>query len=126
MKLPSDIRFADENIREAFYKLEKGDDSERELFKLINQALDNLEENAFCGIQIPKRLIPKVYITKYSVKNIWKYDLPKAWRLIYSIVNDEIVVVSLVLEWLDHIKNRVMKLFLHLLLTNQLITTYTL
>ena len=102
MKLPSDIRFADESIREAFYKLEKGDDSERELFKFINQALDNLEENAFCGIQIPKRLIPKAYITKYGVKNVWKYDLPKAWRLIYSIVNDEIVVVSLVLEWLDH------------------------
>ena len=104
MKLPSDIRFADENIREAFYKLEKGDDSERELFKLINQALDNLEENAFCGIQIPKRLIPKEYILKFGVKNLWKYDLPKAWRLIYSVVNDEIVIVSLVLEWLDHKK----------------------
>jgi len=104
VKLPSDIRFADENIREAFYKLEKGDDSERELFKLINQALDNLEGNAFCGIQIPKKLIPKEYTKKYSVKNIWKYDLPKAWRLIYSVVNDEIVVVSLVLEWLDHKK----------------------
>lgn len=102
MKLPSDIRFADESIKEAFYKLEKGDDSERELFKFINQALDNLEENAFCGIQIPKRLIPEEYIKKYGAKNIWKYDLPKAWRLIYSIVNDEIVVVSLVLEWLDH------------------------
>jgi len=102
VKLPSDIRFVDESIREAFYKLEKGDNSERELFKFINQALDNIEENAFCGIQIPKRLIPKKYITKYGVKNVWKYDLPKAWRLIYSIVNDEIVVVSLVLEWLDH------------------------
>jgi len=104
VKLSSDIRFADESIREAFYKLEKGDDSERELFKFINQALDNIEENAFCGIQIPKRLIPKEYIIKYGVKNVWKYDLPKAWRLIYSIVNDEIVVVSLVLEWLDHKK----------------------
>ena len=102
MKLPSDIRFADESIKEAFYKLENGDDSERELFKFINQALDNIEENAFCGIQIPKRLIPKEYISKFSVKNLWKYDLPKAWRLIHSIVNDEIVVVSLVLEWLDH------------------------
>ncbi len=102
MKLPSDIRFVDESIREAFYKLEKGDNSERELFKFINQALDNIEENAFCGIQIPKRTIPKEYISKFGVKNLWKYDLPKAWRLIYSIVNDEIVVVSLVLEWFDH------------------------
>ena len=36
------------------------------------------------------------------MKNLWKYDLPKGWRLIYSIVNDEIVVVSLILEWFDH------------------------
>ncbi len=102
MKLPSDIRFADKSIQDALYKLEKGDDSERELFKLINQALDNIEENAFCGIQIPKKLIPKEYASKYSVKNLWKYDLPKGWRLIYSIVNDDIVVVSLILEWFDH------------------------
>ncbi|HHI04173.1 MAG TPA: hypothetical protein ENL45_01360 [Candidatus Woesearchaeota archaeon] len=96
------MRFADESIREAFYKLENGDDSERELFKFINQALDIIEGNAFCGIQIPKRLIPKEYISKFGVKNLWKYDLPKSWRLIYSIINDEIVVVSLVLEWFDH------------------------
>lgn len=102
MKLPSDIRFVDKSIQDAFYKLEKGDDSERELFKLINQALDNIEENAFCGIQIPKKQIPKTYAKKYGVQNLWKYDLPKGWRLIYSVVNEEIVVVSLILEWFDH------------------------
>jgi len=102
VKLPSDIRFADEGIQDSLYKLEKGDNSERELFKFINQALDNIEENAFCGIQILKKLIPKEYASKYGVKNLWKYDLPKGWRLIYSIVNDEIVVVSLILEWFDH------------------------
>ncbi|MBT3297500.1 type II toxin-antitoxin system RelE/ParE family toxin [archaeon] len=102
MKLESTLRFADDKIKEAFYKLETGDDQERELFKLINQAMDNLEENAFCGIQIPKKLIPKEYLQKYDVKNIWKYDLPRGWRLIYSILNEEIIVVSLVLEWFDH------------------------
>lgn len=59
MKLPSDIRFVDKNIQDALYKLEKGDNSEKQLYKFINQALDNIEENAFCGIQIPKKLIPK-------------------------------------------------------------------
>ena len=102
MKLSSDVRFADEKVREAFYKLENGDDQERELFKLINQAMDNIENNAFCGIQIPKKLIPKTYIQNYGVTNIWKYDLPKGWRLIYSIVRDEVIVVSLILEWFDH------------------------
>lgn len=102
MKLPSTIRFADENIKEALYKLENGDDSEKQLFKFINQALDNIEGNAFSGVQIPKRLIPKEYAVKYDVKNLWKYDLPKGWRLMYSIVNEELVVVSIILEWFDH------------------------
>jgi len=50
MKLPSDIRFADKSIQDAFYKLENGDSSEKQLYKFINQALDNIEKNAFCGI----------------------------------------------------------------------------
>lgn len=47
MKLASTMRFADEKVKEAFYKLENGDDSEKELFRLINQAIDNIEANAF-------------------------------------------------------------------------------
>lgn len=98
MRLSSAVRFKDERLQEAFYKLEKGDKSKRELFKIINQAMDNIEEDAFCGIQIPKKLIPK----EYNVKNLWKYDLPKGWRLLYSIVDEEIIVVSVILEWCDH------------------------
>ena len=101
MKLPSDIRFVDENLKKAFYKLETGDKQEKELFKLLEQAVTNIEENAFCGIQIPKKLIPQEYYKK-GIKNVWKYDLPKGWRLIYSIVNEELIVVSIVLEWFDH------------------------
>jgi hypothetical protein len=76
MKLPSQIRFFDENLKKAFYKLESGDEQEKELFKLLDQAMTNIESNAFCGIQIPKKLIPKEYINK-GVKNLWKYDLPR-------------------------------------------------
>ena len=102
MILPSEVRFVDENIKRAFYKLQEGDKSEEELFRFIDQALNNIEKNAFCGIQIPKKQIPKEYIKKYNVQNLWKYDLPNAWRLIYSIKGGKAVVVSIVLEWLDH------------------------
>lgn len=101
MKLPSTIRFFDDKIKKAFYQLENGDNSEKELFRLINQAMNNIEQNAFCGIQVPKRLIPQAYAKK-GIKNLWKYDLPRGWRLMYSIVNEEVVVVSVILEWLDH------------------------
>ena len=102
MKLPSVIRFAEADIKKAFYELESGNSFERELFKFINQAMDNLEEDAYCGIQIPKRLIPKIYLQKYHVTNLWKYDLPKGWRLIYTLKNEQVTVISVILEWLDH------------------------
>jgi len=98
VKLPSNIRFLDKNLQDVFYKLEEGDNSKKELFRLINNALDDLEKNAFCGIQIPKKLIPK----EYNVKNLWKYNLPHGWRLIYSVVDNKIIVISLILEWLNH------------------------
>ncbi len=82
MILPSETRFVEETIKESLDKLEKGDSSKKELFRFINQALNNIEINAFCGIQISKKQIPKEYIKRYDVTNLWKYDLPNAWRLI--------------------------------------------
>jgi len=102
MILPSETRFVEEIIKESFYKLEKGDSSEKELFRFINQAMNNIEKNAFCGIQIPKKQIPKEYIKKYGVTNLWKYDLPNAWRLIYSIRGGKAIIITVVLEWMTH------------------------
>jgi len=101
MRIKSTIRFVNPKIKKLFYKLEKGDKSEQELFKLINKAMDHLEQNAFAGIQIPKKLIPSEYY-KQEINNLWKYDLPKGWRLIYSIINEEALIISLILEWFDH------------------------
>jgi len=100
MKLPSKVKFADEKVKEAFSELSKVGESK--IYNWLVRAFKDIEQNAFCGIQIPKRLIPKEYIKKYKVHNLWKYNLPDAWRLIYSIENQEILVVSIVLEWMDH------------------------
>ena len=69
-------------LRKHFTNWKNGDDSEKELFRLMNQAMNNIEQNAFCGIQLPKRLIPQAY-GKKGIKNIWKYDLPRGWRFKY-------------------------------------------
>jgi len=102
MIIPSKTRFVDTSTKEAFLKLKEGDNSEKELFRFINQAMNNIENNAFCGIQIPKKQIPKEYVKKYNIENLWKYDLPNAWRLIYSIRGGKAVVISIILEWLSH------------------------
>lgn len=102
MKLPSKIKFADEALRKAFEQLKEGKGEERRLYDWLVRAFNDIEQNAFCGVQIPKRLIPREYLQKYDVHNVWKYNLPNAWRLIYSIEHQEIIVVSIVLEWMDH------------------------
>jgi hypothetical protein len=62
------------------------------LHKLLNRAFDDICENAFCGIQIPKKQIPKEYLKKYGIDNLWKYDLPKAWRLMYSVARMKLLL----------------------------------
>jgi len=93
---PSKVIFADDKIEKEFEKLDESD----ELKKYLKRAIKDIQINAFCGIQLPKRLIPKEYIQKYGVKNLWKYDLPDGWRIIYSITTPtKIHIVSIILEW---------------------------
>jgi mRNA-degrading endonuclease RelE of RelBE toxin-antitoxin system len=102
MKLPSSLKFADPKVRETFERLSAGDSKEKQLYDWLVRAFEEITENAFCGIQIPTRLIPKIYSKNYNLKNLWKYNLPDAWRLLYSIESNKVFVVSIVLEWMDH------------------------
>lgn len=101
MKLirPSKVIFADKSTENEFKELKETN----EIKKHINNAIIEIEKNAFCAIPIPKRLIPKVYIQKYGVTNLWKYDLPDGWRLVYSITTPtKIEIISVILEWFSH------------------------
>ncbi|MFH1173816.1 MAG: hypothetical protein V1725_01650 [archaeon] len=71
---------------------------EKQLYHFITRAISDLKQNSTCGTKIPKRLWPK----EYQVTNLWKYDLPNAWRLPYTIESDGIVFVSIILEWFSH------------------------
>jgi hypothetical protein len=37
-----------------------------------------------------------------GIDNLWKYDLPKGWRLLYSLCRQGVTIIALVLEWCDH------------------------
>lgn len=102
MSLPCKIKFADDKVKLAFYKLLEGKTEDRQLYEFLSRAFKDIEENAFCGIRIPKKLIPKEYKKKYGVDNLWKYNLPNAWRLLYSVGKEEVIVIGIVLEWMDH------------------------
>ena len=101
--MKSEIVFADRKIKKAFEKLKISKTEDRKLYEFLLRAFEDLEKNASSGIQIQKKLIPKEYTNKYgSLDNLWKYDLPNGWRLIYTIKKDQIIVLSIILEWMDH------------------------
>jgi len=91
MKLPSKIKFADEKVQKAFEELEHCTTEDKNLYRFLTQAFKNLEADAFCGIQIPKKQIPKALLQKYKIDNCWKYNLPNAWRLLYSVGREKVV-----------------------------------
>ena len=100
--MKSIVHFKDEKLKASYNKLKHSRVEDQMLYKWISRAIDDLEENVFCGIQIPKRLIPKAYIEKYKIDNLWKYDFPKGWRLLYSVANGGVSIISIILEWLSH------------------------
>lgn len=96
---PSKVKFISKKLQENFNSLSEDDP----IKKSIKRAIKDLQDNAFFGIQLPKRLIPKEYVLKYDVKNLWKYDLPQGWRLIYTITaENEVQLISAILEWFNH------------------------
>jgi len=96
---PSQVIFISQELEEEFESLPENDVTK----KAIRRAIEDLKQNAFCGIQIPKKLIPQEYINKYNAENLWKYDLPNGWRLLYTInVENKVELISAILEWFDH------------------------
>ena len=92
------VGFATEDITKAFNELKDGKFEDKQLYGFIQRAIDDLKKNPFVGKNIPKNLIPKEYIKKYGVDNLRKYDLPNAWRLIYTLKGNDVMIVSVILE----------------------------
>jgi Txe/YoeB family toxin of Txe-Axe toxin-antitoxin module len=96
------VAFGDEAIQNAFEELKKGRFEEKKLASFIQRAIDDLKENPLIGIKVPSKLWPKEYVRRFSINNLRKYDLPNGWRLIYTLVGNEVEIVSIILEWFPH------------------------
>ena len=49
-----------------------------------------------------KRRVPKVYVQKYGIANLYKYNLDRSNRLTYTLVADQSGIAVVVLEILNH------------------------
>lgn len=96
------VAFATIKLKNEFEQLKDGKFEDKELYSLICKAKDNLKKDPESGIKIPKRLWPDYYRKIMEINNLWKYNLSDSWRLIYTIESDNVMIVSIVLEWFNH------------------------
>ena len=93
------LEYADIKIKKQLDKLEVKD---KEFFEHIKNALRNIQEDPICGIKIPIKLIPKELKKKYGINNLYKYNLPSAWRLLYSLAGNRVEIIAIILGCLNH------------------------
>ena len=96
------VTFCDKKTEDDFESLKEGKFEDKELYKFIDRSINDLKKNPTCGTRIEKRLWPKEYKQKYGITNLWKYDLPNAWRVVYTIQSNEVMIISVILEWFNH------------------------
>ncbi len=75
-----------------------------QLLNSINNALRNIKADYRYGDLIPRRYISKATIQKYGTDKIFRAELVGYWRMLYTIVGDEVKIVALILEYMDHDK----------------------
>ncbi|MBM5806017.1 MAG: hypothetical protein FJZ49_08165 [Candidatus Verstraetearchaeota archaeon] len=69
---------------------------------ILDKALDVLKGNMFAGQRIERSKFPKFYVQKYGINNLYKYNLDRANRLIYTLVADGTGVAVVLLDVLSH------------------------
>jgi hypothetical protein len=74
----------------------------KSLVEEVHQVEGLLKENYLLGVCVRKKQIPKYYVNRWSVSNLYKYNLRKGWRLIYTLLGTEKGITVLELEALPH------------------------
>ncbi len=75
---------------------------EMQLLRSIKQKIEFIKANPFYGDNVQKHLIPKEYIIKYHVSNLFRTELSNFWRMIYTVKGNQAEIISFILDILDH------------------------
>ena len=95
--------FVDKNLEKSFNNLSDKDPIKKGLIK----AMRDIKEDFGVGRLITKdthnKSRIKTILDKYDSNNIRIYNLPSAWRMLYSITRSEdIKIIAIILDWVSH------------------------
>ena len=78
--------------------------TERTLLTAITQKIQLIKTNPHYGNPIAKKLIPKNYLEKYEITNLFRIELPNYWRMLYTLTDNEtkIEIIAFILDIIDH------------------------
>ena len=102
MTRPVYVAFATRELERSYERLASGDDADRTLHAAIARAIVEIKRDPVGSVRVPQRLWPVTYARKHCITNLWKHDLSKGWRLIYTIQSNEVEVLDFVLDIIDH------------------------
>jgi hypothetical protein len=99
------IRFSDEakNIYDFLVEQAKRYKAERMILDSLKDKLALIQGNSHYGDSIAKRLIPRYYVVKFGIKNLFRVELSQYWRMLYSLTKgEEVEVIALIIDIQDH------------------------
>lgn len=87
-----------------FAKQESENSVHHSLLKSVERVIEMLKKDPFKGEQIRKKMMPKSYIRKYGIDNLWRIELSNYWRMLYTIKGGSIEIINFILDIVDHKK----------------------
>ena len=79
---------------------------ERSILTAIHKKSEFIKANPHYGDPVAKRLMPKEYVQKYEITNLFRVELPNFWRMLYTLTDgeSEIEIIAFVLDVISHKK----------------------
>lgn len=65
---------------------------------MVDSGLDKLKQNMMAGEKVQRSHWPPHYVKKYGVTNLWKFNMSRGARLIYTLLSENGRWVVVVLE----------------------------
>ena len=97
------LTFVDKNLEKLFNSLSDKDPIKKGLIKAMRDIKEDFGIGRLITRDTHNKSRIKNILNKYGSNNIRVYNLPSAWRMLYSITRSEdIRIVAVILDWVSH------------------------
>lgn len=100
---PHKVVFIDEDLETLFNNLSDKDSIKKGLIKAIKDIKEDFGAGRLITNDTYKKKGIKNFLSKHGLDNLRIYNLPSAWRVLYSITkNQDLKIVAVLLDWMTH------------------------